>query len=699
VTVSVVQGPVCSDPGGGLRFWRRALRAGITFIVLPTLALAIAFTCVKVVSQSDQWDLPSGRLLDTVLTSCQFEHLSSAGVDVEHMICPTRLGAGEFPQVLKNAVIASEDERFFSHGAIDFPSTMRAAWHFSLGDRQGGSTITQQLARSILLKKEDSLERKLVEAVLAIRIFARLSRTEILNRYMNVVPHARNMYGFDDPARYYFGVGVQELTLPEAALLVGMLPEPNNRDPLKAPSAAIDSAATVLERMVAESMVTVEQAARAENELKRRIKTGKLRRGSKVYARLEYRAYRDLAVREAKANGIKLPEDYRLIVFLDPEFQRTLQGQICSITGTHQGAGFFMRPSGEALALAGSCSYTGEWNRATDIARSIGSTGKLFPLIGVHEAGLSLNERFSTWPLRRSTWPAEPNRLCRKRGAVTLDFALAQSCNRPWTEVAMRLGQRVIDIVRRFDITPPNAPSLVPIGGVQTSPMKLAQAYAALENGGMLPQIRFLSAVIGPRGNLVGLPVSKDGPRVMSSATASSVLQALRGPVKRGTARGANSAHALVYGKTGTSSRNEDALFVGLTQDFVGSIWLGHDRPAPMPGVHGGGMPAKSFSKLTDFYYVRLAQARLTESEEIAAFGSPWGKLKIFAARQPGIIAMTALGSLVVLCFVLPALFRRREPPVKAVPKEPPHEDRDLQHQQYQQAPLQSSDVAEGGQA
>ena len=103
---------------------------------------------------------------------------------------------------LKNAVIASEDERFFSHGGIDFPSTARAAWHFSLGDRQGGSTVTQQLARSIMLKKEDSIERKLVEAVLAIRIFARLSRPEILTRYMNVVPHARNMYGFDDPARY-----------------------------------------------------------------------------------------------------------------------------------------------------------------------------------------------------------------------------------------------------------------------------------------------------------------------------------------------------------------------------------------------------------------------------------------------------------------------------------------------------------------
>jgi penicillin-binding protein 1A len=691
VTVSVMQQPVGGEPGGGVRLSRRLARGVITFILLPALGIASLVTLGKVVAQADLWDLPRGRLLDTVLSSCQFEHMEGAGGEVEHMICPTRLGEEAFPQVLKNAVIASEDERFFSHGAIDLPSTVRAAWHFWLGDRQGGSTITQQLARSILLKKEDSLERKLIEAVLAVRIFARLSRSEILTRYMNVVPHARNLYGFDDPARYYFGVGVGDLTLPEAALLVAMLPEPNNRDPLKDPDAAIASAATVLDRMAALGMITPEQAGRAATELHRRIETGKLRRGDEVYARLEYRPYRDLAMREARASGIALPTDYRLVVFLDPEFQRTLQTQICSITGAYEGAGFFMRPSGEALAVTGSCTYTGEWNRASDIARSIGSTGKLFPLIGVHEAGLSLNERFSTLPLLRSRWPAEPNRLCRMRSSVSLDYALAQSCNRPWTEVSIRLGPRVIEIVRRFDIAPPKAPSLVPIGGVQTSPMKLAQAYASLENGGLLPRISFLSVVIGARGNIVGLSAKKDGPRVMSSATASSVLQALRGPVKRGTARSANSAHALVYGKTGTSSHNQDALFVGLTQDFVGSIWLGHDRPAPMPGVHGGGRPAKAFSKMTDFYYVRLAQARYAASEQLAAYGSPWGRLKVFAARQPGIIAMTALGSLVVLCFVLPALFRRKERPAKPAPIEPPHEDRDLQHQQYQQAPFQSS--------
>ena len=206
--------PVQTEPAGeGSALWRRTLRLAISIIVLPALSMAIIFTLVRVIAQSDQWDLPGGRLLDAILSSCQFEHSSEAGVDVEHMICPTRLGASEFPQVLKNAVSPAKTSASFRMAPSISRPPLRAAWHFSLGDRQGGSTITQQLARSILLKKEDSLERKLIEAVLAIRIYARLSRSEILTRYMNVVPHARNMYGFDDPARYYFGVGVQDLTL------------------------------------------------------------------------------------------------------------------------------------------------------------------------------------------------------------------------------------------------------------------------------------------------------------------------------------------------------------------------------------------------------------------------------------------------------------------------------------------------------
>src|SRR4029079_5591222 len=259
----------------------------------------------------------SGELLERVLSSCQIEHASRDGKDVEHMICPTRLGASEFPDILKKAVVASEDNRFFAHGAIDFHSAARAAWHSISGDREGGSTITQQLARSLFLKKEDSFRRKLLEAVLAIRIYAVLTRSEILTRYLNSVPHARNLYGFDDPARYYFGVGARDVDLAEAALLVGMLPEPNNRDPLKHPSAAFDAGAGVVQRMVDAGQISAVQASKAEAELKRRIFGGGLRRGDAVYARTEYRPYRDLALREARANGIGLAGDYRLVVFID----------------------------------------------------------------------------------------------------------------------------------------------------------------------------------------------------------------------------------------------------------------------------------------------------------------------------------------------------------------------------------------------
>ena len=156
-------------PARGVQTWIGAvLLVGLVWVAILMLMSAIA--------QSDRWKLPRGRLLETVLSACQFEHSKRAGINSEHMICPTRFAAHDFPQVLQDAVLAGEDERFFSHGAVDLRSTLRAAWHSLRGNRQGGSTITQQLARSILLRKEDSVGRKLVEAVAAIRISALLTR-------------------------------------------------------------------------------------------------------------------------------------------------------------------------------------------------------------------------------------------------------------------------------------------------------------------------------------------------------------------------------------------------------------------------------------------------------------------------------------------------------------------------------------------
>jgi penicillin-binding protein 1A len=625
------------------------IRAVIGAFALMALTWSGAVLLANTIAHSDHWDLPAGSLLGTTLSSCQIEHVSRQGIGTEHIICPTRFSANDFPKVLEDAVIASEDERFFSHGPIELRSTARAAWHYFRGTRQGGSTLTQQLARTMFLKNENSLQRKLLEGVLAVRIAAVLSRQDILTRYMNVVPHARNMYGFDDPARFYFAVRVQDLTLPEAALLVGMLPEPNNRDPKKNPAAALNGALRVIDLMLAQNKITPDAAEEGRRELKRRIVGGRLKRGNNVFARLEYRPYRDLALREARVNRIDVAGDYRLVVYIDGEFQSRLAQQICAIAGKHQSAGVFMRPSGEVLAVSGSCTYTGAWNRATDIVRSIGSTGKLFPLIGLREASINMRERVSTRPLRRPNWPSEVNSRCLRTRAVSLEFALAQSCNRPWTEMSMRLGHRLNDIVRRFEISPPDAPALVPIGGIQTSPMKLTQAYAALENDGVLPQVRFLIAVIGPKGNVIGVPILKETTRVMSSRTAAAALQDLRGPVRHGTGRSANSIHALVYGKTGTSSRNVDALFVGLTRDFVGTFWLGYDRPAPMPGVQGGGGPARAFGAMTDFHYLKLARAEFFATRESKNVWSEWRRIIPSEPLRSALV----FGAVVGICFLL----------------------------------------------
>ena len=232
-------------------------------VALAALAWSAALLLVSTIADSGRWDLPSGRLLETILSSCQIETASRGAGVAEHMICPTRLAPRNFRKCSRMRWSPARTSASFRTARWRCVRP-RARSGYVLGNRQGGSTLTQQSARTLFLKKEDTLQRKLLEAVLAVRISARLSRPEILTRYMNVVPHARNMYGFDEPARIYFGVRVQDLTLAESALLpVGMLPEPSNRDPKKNPGAALNGALEVIDLMRAQHKITRDAAEAA----------------------------------------------------------------------------------------------------------------------------------------------------------------------------------------------------------------------------------------------------------------------------------------------------------------------------------------------------------------------------------------------------------------------------------------------------
>ena len=583
---------------------RRMLLAGV---LAPALFVAVA--PVSTISQVLGWTpwgfaLPSGAVLRQALHACQFVRNNGR----QFTLCPQRLAYTAFPKVLVDALVASEDRSFYDHRGIDKRAILHAAITDvirSIRDRRlrfprGGSTITQQLARTLFLDERQGLDRKLEEAALAPRIETMLSKRQILAAYMNVVPHARGMNGFDAAARHFFGVPVGEIDLSEAALLVGMLPAPNNRDPTRHPQAALDAAARVLDRMREQTMIGAAAQARAERELAERIGSGDLRRGRIAQGHEEMRPYRDLALAQAAAHGAVDGSDYRLIVHVDPMLQSRVVQATRRMAGRYQAAGVFIRPTGEVLAISGSRDYLeSSYNRAFQARRPIGSTGKLFVLIAAEENGIPPDKTFPEGPIRPG-WPAEPDRRC--RDPMTLAAALAWSCNRPYAWAASELGWRLTATVERFDLKPPDAPVLVPLGGIATTPLRLARAYAAVINDGALPRVHALAASLSHAGSVLYAPAPYAEP-VMSPEVAHSVLAALRRPVTDGTARRAASPYATVYGKTGTTNSDRDALFVGMTKDFVGALWIGADDNRRMQGVSSSGGPAVTFASIADGYY------------------------------------------------------------------------------------------------
>jgi penicillin-binding protein 1A len=584
---------------------RRILLAGALAPAMIFAAAPVSYLSRSLSVTPWGFALPDGDLLRQALHACQVARHG----DRETTLCPQRIAFRDFPRHLVDALVASEDRTFFDHRGIDKLAILNAVMTNiarSLHDgrlvvRRGGSTITQQFARTLFLDPRDGMIRKVQELALAPRIEELLSKQQILAGYMNVIPHARGMNGFDDAARHFFAVPVQRVDLAEAALLVGMLPAPNHRDPDRYPQAAFDAAVRVLDRMVEQKLISAAARRGAESRLLERLRSGRLRRGRAGIELEETRPYRDLALAEAKRHGVSLASGYRLILHMNPALQERIVQAAQRMAGPYQAAGIVMRPTGEVLGIAGSRNYVeSSYSRAFQSTQPIGSTGKLFVLVAAQEQGLDPAREFPQKPIRDGTWPAEPNRQC--RSAMHLQAALNESCNRPFAWAAMTLGSAVTSVVERFELTAPDAPVLVPLGGVEATPLNLARAYAAVVNEGGLPRARALVAALGPSGSLLYDPATS-AYRVMSAETAKAVRQALRGPVEHGTAQAAASRRATVYGKTGTTSDNQDAWFVGLTEDFVGAFWVGDDNNVSMRGISGSGAPAKAFAWVTDAYY------------------------------------------------------------------------------------------------
>ena len=490
---------------------------------------------------------------------------------------------GTLPPHVVQAFLSIEDRRFYSHFGIDPRGLARAFWSnaFGSGMTQGGSTITQQLAKFTFLTPERSLTRKSREMLIAFWLEGRLTKDEILERYLSNVYFGDNVYGLRAASLHYFYRQPERLTLSQSVMLAGLVQAPSRLAPTKNPERAAKRAQLVLNAMVANNVVTRAKAdatpvARLDVRVRETLPTG-------TY-------FADWAIPQARLLTESGYADVRITTTLDARLQNIARKVVArSAVGNAQIALVAMRPNGEVVAMVGGRSYKDSaFNRATQAKRQPGSTFKLFVYLAALRSGMTPQSLIADTPINEGAYRPK-NSGQNYRGDISLEQAFAQSSN----VAAVRLYQKVGgEAVARA------ATDL----GVR-SPLTMDQSMALGSSG--LTLIELTAAYAGVAGNQ--WPVEPraikreeqgwiewlfSGPRSFSSRTHGMLLDLLGATVNKGTGRAARLS-IPAYGKTGTSQDNRDALFVGFAGDLVVGVWIGNDDNTPLRGVNGGGLPAR----------------------------------------------------------------------------------------------------------
>jgi penicillin-binding protein 1B len=522
---------------------------------------------------------PLGTFYDEVMEARRWTPLAEMSPDLVH------------------AVVAVEDHRFRSHGGVDLIGIARAlvANVRAAGVVQGGSTITQQLAKNLYGPGKRTLRRKAIEATAALALELHYDKDEILEAYLNEVYLGQRgpvaISGVSDAARVFFGSDVRDLDLPRAALLAGMIRNPGGYDPRRHPQEAKERRDLVLGVMKESGDIDAAQLAAA--------RTAPL--GVAGHADVAGRSpwiedYLADAIAPLSPEAVPSRSGHAIFTTFDPAIQRTAQQALARglerIAGHPEGAIVVMRPSdGALLALVGGRDFaTSQFNRATRAHRSPGSTFKPFVfLAGIerarHERGFDFgpSTELDDAPLSveagGQTWsPSNFDR--RHRGQVTVRETLEESINVPTVRAAMEIGlERIVEVAHRCGIESEldAVPSLA-LGSEEVTPLELTAAYATLANGGRRVVPHGIVALLDREGESIDV-VEPEVERVVDAGSAKRITDMLEGVLEHGTAR---TAAALGYqghaaGKTGSSDGLRDAWFVGYTPDIVVTVWVGYD--------------------------------------------------------------------------------------------------------------------------
>jgi penicillin-binding protein 1A len=514
----------------------------------------------------------------------------------------------EFPDHLIKAVLATEDRRFYEHFGIDFQGTFRALMTNAQagGVVQGGSTLTQQLAKNLFLSNERTYERKINEAFLALWLETHLSKNEILKLYLDRAYLGGGAFGVDAAAQYYFGKSVRDVTLPEAAMLAGMFKAPTKFSPLVNLPAARARANVVLDNLVANGFMTEGQVYGA-----RRNPATPIDRTAEDTPNY----YLDYAFDEMRKLVDTFPKSMTDRYFvvrtaLDKNLQRYAEHEVETELrqygrdyGASQAAGVFADLDGGIRAMIGGRDYgASQFNRATDALRQPGSSFKPYVYATALANGFTPNSVISDSPVCIGNW-CPHNYSGGYSGNVTLLEAITHSINVIPVKLSILLGNgnpklgraMIVQTARNFGIHAPlpDTPSL-PIGADEVYVYEHAVAYATFPNLGRAVVPHAALEVRTGTGQLVWR-FDRDGPKpkqVISPKVALDMIKMMNSVVENGTGKRAQLDGIKVAGKTGTTNSWRDAWFVGYTGNFVGAVWMGNDDFSPTKRMTGGTLPA-----------------------------------------------------------------------------------------------------------
>ena len=604
--------------GGFFGFIRGALYWSLILAIWGGIGIAglVAFYGARMPSATT-WEVPA-RPPNVKIVSVDGKLIANRG-----MTGGEAIGLHEMSAYIPQAVIAIEDRRFYSHFGLDPVGLARAMTTNVMAGRmtQGGSTLTQQLAKNMFLSPARTLERKVQEVLLALWLERNHTKEQILTMYLNRVYFGSGAHGVEAASRRYFNKPARDVTLAEAALLAGLLKAPSRLSPARDPKAAQDRARIVIAAMREQGMV-------GETEFSVAMKAPATRAASYWSGSENYVADRVMEELPSLIGDVK--EDVVVDTTLDLTLQQIAEGSIRDLIKAKgeklkvsQGALVSIDGSGAVRAMVGGYDYANsQFDRASEARRQPGSTFKPFVYLAALEAGRTPDSVRNDAPIRIGKWTPE-NFKGKYYGKVTLATALKKSLNSVSAQLAQEVGPKTVaEVAHRLGIESDlTINASIALGTSEVTPLELTAAYVPFVNGGYRPDTHVIRRVTTMAGKVV-YEHSQVAPRVIREDLVAMMNTMLSGVVEDGTAKSAGFGWPAA-GKTGTTQNSRDAWFIGYTSNLVTGVWFGNDDGTFMKGVTGGMLPAEAWKSFMTAAHEGLPVAPLRGTWKPSAAPAP----------------------------------------------------------------------------